>query len=203
MHGRPHADTEDLFEYIRTNFSSFVKGPTTKLEGYDVGELKKWHSSNPNSAIMRFKGYVNGRNIDDADVMTNDYTKSKDYSWWMFRPVSDLNILNPIGGDKNHPLAGNREFGMQKNGSNYIFYIQGIDRLWSVLDEVAVGAVNDGYFFKITDNLWRQVMRNITQKINQMGGQANFNENEVISKRINYHWDVFGNDEKKIKKAGN
>lgn len=194
----------EVFSYIRIHFSEFVNGPVSRMEAYDEGERKLWESSNPSSAIIRFRGYKNGRNLDDADVLTTNYTYSNDYASWTFRPISNLNLVNPLfGGDKGHPLGGNREFGVLKSGNNYIFYIQAVDRLWSVLDEVAVGKLNDGDFFKLADKLWRQVMNNVANKINSMGGQASFDSDGVISKRISYTSDVKQSDKEQIKKAGN
>ena len=198
------ANGGELFEYIRVNFSEFINGSVSDFDPYDKGEKKVWESSNPNSSILRFSGKVDGLNLDDADVMTTHYTKSADYASWTFRPISNLNIINPIfGGDKGHPLAGNREFGIQKQGGAYLFYIQGIDRLWSAEDELTVGKVVKNYFFTLADQLWKQVMSNIANKINSMGGQATFDPQGVISKRIDYNISVRDSDKDKIQKSGN
>jgi hypothetical protein len=198
------SNSAELFDYIRANFNQFINGPASDFESYDKGEGKLWGSSNPSSAILRFKGKLFGFNIDDADVITTNYVRTDDYASWTFRPVGNLNILNPIyGGDKGHPLAGNREFGIQKQGGGFLFYIQGVDRLWSAQDELAVGRVNSNYFFKLADRLWRQVMNNIANRINSMGGRATFDSKGIISKRIDYYQDVRDTDKDKIRNSGN
>jgi len=197
-------DAGQLFEYIRVNFAAFINpSPLSTLEPYDRGEGSLWKSSNPNSSIMRFKGYVGGVNLDDADVMTMNYNKSSSGGSWQFRPISNLNIINPIwGGDKGHPLAGTREFGVAQSNNNYIFYIQGIDRMWNSLD-VVVTNKKDGYFFKQANELWQGVMGRIAAYINQSGGSAIFTPRSVISTRIDYENSIKEDDRKKIENAGN
>ena len=51
-------------------------GGGNKFEPYDGGEKEKWTSSDPTSSVMRFKGYIKGINIDDADVVTAKYSYS-------------------------------------------------------------------------------------------------------------------------------
>ena len=197
-------DAGQLFENIRVNFATFINpSPLSTLEPYDAGEKLLWKSSNPNSSIMRFKGYVEGVNLDDADVITMNYNKTSTGGSWQFRPISNLNILNPIwGGDKGHPLAGTREFGIAQSNNNYIFYIQGIDRMWNVLD-VIVTNKKDGYFFKQANEMWQSVMGRITTYINEIGGKAIFDKSSSISTRIDYQNSIKIDDRKKIEVAGN
>src|SRR5687768_14510175 len=63
----------------------------------------------------------------------------------------------------------------------------------------AVGRVNSGYFFTIADKLWKQVMHNVANEINRLGGQVTFDEAGVISKRINFS-SVESSDKDAIKK---
>ena len=77
--------------------------------------------------------------------------------------------------------------------------------MWSVTDEIAVGRVNilDKDFFKLAHNLWTQVMTRIAADINSMGGQAQFDPDATISKRINYVNQVRSADRQKISASGN
>ena len=152
---------------------------------------------------QRRKGYVNGRNIDDADVITTNYKYSNNTAYWVFRPVSNLNIINPMyGGDKGHPLAGNREFGIAPVGSGFAFYTQGVDRMWSQLD-VTGSAILNASIFKAADVLWKAVMTNVTNEINKLGGKASFDTNSVESRRVDYNQVITEEDKKIIKKIGN
>jgi len=208
----PGYSASELFDYIRANFNTFVSGDVpdygvVSTFGAYPHEEKIWNSSNPNSAIMRFRGNLHGLNLDDADVITTNYTRSEDYSSWTFKPVENYNWLSQFtGSDKEHPLGGNREFGIQKQGLNHVFYIQGVDRLWSFMDVIAVGnklPLSGQNFFEVAGAMWKQVMTKVAAKINNMGGKATFNPDEVISKRINYNSQVSQSDREKVRQNGN
>ena len=196
-------DAGTLFNFIRGRFTSFMQENIAELQPYDGGEAKKWNSDNPLSAIMRFKGYVGNfttLSIDDADVVTSQYSYSSNKAYWVFTPVEDVSLF--FNGDGGHPLAGNREFGIapNKNGQGYVFYTQGIDRLYGRSDALLrkSGAYN---FFENAKQLWITFMNNVATYINEAGGQASFNQNDVISKQINYSKDVSEQDKKAIRNS--
>ena len=198
-----------LFEYIRLHLGEFIDGDVSKFSAYNKGEAAVWKSNNPNSAIMRFKGYVRllvNINADDADVITTNYVKSDNYASWTFKPVTDYNIISNYAfwSDKQHPLGGNREFGIQKVGASYKFYIQGVDRVWGrFTDELFVGRTSGGTFFKLANTLWTQVMERIVERVHNLGGEATFNSQSVISKQIDYNNSVRQEDQQKVKNSGN
>lgn len=198
------ANAGALLDYLRTTFQQYINGDVSTFEPRNDKEAKVWYSSDPSSAIMRFRGKLYGMNGDDADVITTHYVNTGDYAAWTFHPISDHSTWY-FDSDKGHPLGGNREFGIQKDGSNYVFYIQGVDRLWSKLDELGMGKHNlipSHNFFEMADNLWRQVMINVAARINQMGGEATFNADKVVSRRTPWGG-VSEGDKKKIEMAGN
>jgi hypothetical protein len=57
-------------------------------------------------------------------------------------------------------------------------------------------------FFEMADNLWGQVMTNVAARINQMGGEATFNADMIVSKRTLWGG-VSEGDKKKIEMSGN
>ena len=195
----PGFDVGSLFTSIRTNFEQFMDNRITSLEGYDAGETKIWYSQNPISSIMRFKGYHFGINVDDADVITSQYSYSANAAYWVFTPIYDHSTFS---GDNGHPLAGNREFGIapSRSGSGYIFYTQGIDRLYGITDIFAKKMHYD--FFADAQRLWTNVMGNIANYINQAGGKASFNSNDIISKRIDYEKGVNKKDRNAVMANG-
>ena len=189
----------DLFTIVRKNFHAFMNTDITTLEAYDPGENDIWESSNPLTAVMRFKGYAAGVNVDDADVITSQYYYSSNSAFWTFTPVRDNSLFRS---DSGHPLAGNREFGITPIGgtSFFTFYTQGIDRLWGSTDLLAKKTSYD--FFADANKLWATVMGNIVTYINQQGGTASFYEMNVKSKRINYEDNISKEDREGIKKSG-
>lgn len=78
-------------------------------------------------------------------------------------------ISSPLDG--NHPVSGNREFGIFENpgGNGYTFYTSGVDRTsdWFF----GVGNIID-WGFNAADALWTNVQDKMVQFINNNGGQA-------------------------------
>lgn len=189
----------ELFEHVRQNFSDFKKGGGNDFEGFDQGENTKWKSNDPLSSIMRFKGYVGGVNLDDADVVTSHYSYSTDNAYWIFKPVEDYNYISNWTGfsDKGHPLAGYRQFGIIPNGEGgSTFYTRAVDMPYSFGDAIMSSAIFGG-----ADKLWNAVIKNVTDYINKNGGSAT--ANPVLSKRIQWSTDVSGADKTKVEDCGN
>ncbi|WP_134000217.1 hypothetical protein [Dinghuibacter silviterrae] len=180
-------DAAAVLTFVRLNLALFINGKRSDFEAYSAQEAAVWNSSNPNSAVMRFRGKEGPFHIDDADVLTTHFNSSSDYASWTFRPVYDgykKNFSNWFKGDKGHPLGGNREFGVQKENGGYIFYIQGVDRLFNSTGDQVISAGD--IFFKQADEMWRQVMVNVANAINAAGGEATFDTQRVVSKRVWY-----------------
>jgi hypothetical protein len=78
-------------------------------------------------------------------------------------------ITSPL--DYNHPVSGNREFGIFANptGGGYTFYTMGVDRTsdW----KFAIGNAT-GYGFSKADELWTNIQKNMAAYINANGGSA-------------------------------
>jgi hypothetical protein len=192
----------ELFNFVRKNLNSFMQGGGNSFEPYDEGENEVWTSQDPTSAIMRFKGYIAGVNIDDADVVTAKYSYSDKAAYWIFKPVTDVNLIGattPEPGDAGHPLAGYRQFGVApgQNGGS-IFYTRGVDRTWG-LGDTYVGGQNT--IFKAADVLWRAVMNNVANYVIMNGGKASVPD--PTSRRVDWSKDVPASDKETSKAAGN
>ena len=75
--------------------------------------------------------------------------------------------------DWNHPVSGNRQFGLEQNpDGSYIFYTRGVDRVAERFDHF-VG--NTSFFpsaFEGGDEFWEDFQDNIQSFINDNAGQA-------------------------------
>ena len=78
-------------------------------------------------------------------------------------------ITSPL--DQNHPVSGNREFGIfaNPNGDGYTFYIMGVDRQSDWMFSLA-NAFNTS--FDKADELWSSIQRNMANFIKNQGGVA-------------------------------
>jgi RHS repeat-associated protein len=173
-------DMGKLFTHIRNNFSEFKKGATT-TESFGpskASEGELWNSSNPLTSIMRF--VVNPNLCCDMDlirdgmaVMTTNYNITENSMSWVFTPVySDLN------GDFGHPLAGHRQFGLTSNGNgSFTFFTRGIDSPYGMLDNMMSKDIFEG-----AHQLWTNVMKNISNFVNNNGGSSVVNSPVIIRK---------------------
>jgi len=158
---------KDVFDHIRSNFADFKKGAATteKFGPSKESEKTLWASDAPLTAIMRF--VVNPDLIfnikEGMAVMATNYTiKDKSMSW-VFTPV-----YSSQNGDRGHPLAGHRQFGITDNGDGtYTFFTRGIDTPWGWIDNRSSKDIFAG-----ADQLWTAVMNNVNNYVNKNGGKA-------------------------------
>lgn len=94
-------------------------------------------------------------------------------------------IATPL--DWNHPVSGNREFGIYNppnNPNEFCFYIMGVDR-------TSGGLFSAPYLSDLVFNggneLWQNIQQNIAVFINNSGGQASFYSNGSIKARPNWN----------------
>jgi hypothetical protein len=98
--------------------------------------------------------------------------------------------------DFEHPVSGNREFGIysdQNSPGSYVFYTMGTDRITNYLYETidkGIKNVTGRSGFDEADELWTNIQENMINFINTRGGQANFYASKnTIARPI---WDVAG-----------
>lgn len=56
-----------------------------------------------------------------GSVFTSEHSLSPDNLRWRF-------VTLRIGGDGLHPVSGTREWGMKRDGADWVFYTRGADR---------------------------------------------------------------------------
>jgi hypothetical protein len=97
--------------------------------------------------------------------------------------------------DFQHPVSGNRDFGIysdQSNPGSYVFYTMGVDRItdWMMaLGNSAADELTGESGFDKADALWTNIQENMINFINGNGGQASFYSNKNTIARP--EWDHF------------
>lgn len=108
---------------------------------------------------------------DNGSVILSDYKSfvgTHSHSFFKFSTLE-----TPF--DHEHPVAGNREFGIYNstaNPSEFTFYTMGVDRIWDWASQFANDNISDG--FKQADSLWKNVQDNLKMFIIQNGGNATY-----------------------------
>ncbi len=90
--------------------------------------------------------------------------------------------------DFNHPVSGNREFGIYPDPNNpgsYTFYTMGVDRIsdWVFAFGNTLG---NGIVFTGADQLWNSMQGNMINYINAHGGHAEFYNKKSYIARPRY-----------------
>ena len=148
---------DDFFQFARQNLNMFMQGSNSEFSEYSASDLKAWNSDNFLGVTMRFDVYLGPINAEDMSVVSTYVGKNN----WVFSPVSTFF-------DQEHPLAGNRQFGLTTNSNGtYTFFTRGIDKTWGVGDTML-----DNVIFNGAVDLWQSVMFNMNQYINQNGGDS-------------------------------
>lgn len=106
--------------------------------------------------------------INDGTVVESAYHRSSSGAPYKAR-FTYSTISSPM--DYNHPVSGNREFGIMANPNNdgYTFYTMGVDR---TTDWIFSWGNATGLGFDSADALWSNVQQKMVNYINNNGGQA-------------------------------
>lgn len=136
-----------------------------------------WQSPNPLGAIMRFDipvslfGFLPGSQ--DGSVVCS---KSQPLQWIFSTIKSHI--------DWNHPVSGNREFGISQNqDGTYTFYTRGVDRVAEPLDVLMGSLPLNQDAFEGADLLWTKFIQNLSNFINSpSNGGASAWETPIISR---------------------
>ena len=162
-------DGKEFLKYVREHIDDFT-GDLANFEPYDEKQDgEKWRSDNPKGANIHIDLGKGFRNLDDGAVVVSDVT---DHSWTFTTIDTPLDLS---GADWEHPVSGNREFGINERADGtYDFYTRGADRPTGFIDWLL-----QGHIFDKADELWRNVFRNLADFINKHGGKAEVGEREV------------------------
>jgi hypothetical protein len=171
--------TADQFlEYFRTHFNSFISPNIgVSFEPYidyvagsvNINETTKFNSSYENS----LGSLVHIAMAQDGTVVESGYSRNNLTNHHSFTFTT---MYTPLDG--NHPVAGNRRWGIFQSGSSYYFYILGVDRT----NDFATTLVNVvDIAFDGADDLWHNVQSNMLDFCDTHQGDA-FMAEEKISR---------------------
>jgi hypothetical protein len=172
-------NAQELFEYIRVNFTKFITGTTT-FKGFNSNEKATWLSKNPLGAVMSFDESLDNWgvfNFDDASVLTSAYYSGSNGGFWNF------STLNTPNGDYGHPVSGTRQFGVFETTTNgrseYTFFTRGVDRV----ADATTNLFGSETVFSTAHKTWISTMNNVVNYVNSNSGTAvqNINASQRLS----------------------
>lgn len=161
----------EFLEYFRLNINSFITSPITVNFSCNLtpqfDDCQKWNQVSGNAIGSLNHIYIPGNS---GSVILSDYQHINTTTEQHYFKFSTLET--PF--DAEHPVAGNREFGVFNTSdslSRYSFYTMAVDRTWdwqtNILNNVFGG-------FKRADSLWTNIFANVKDFINQNGGTASY-----------------------------
>jgi len=161
----------EFLEYFRLNINSFITSPITvqfsTTFGTTFNDYTKWNQSSGNALGALNHVYIPGNS---GSVILSDYQHINTTTEQHYFKLSTLET--PF--DNEHPVAGNREFGLFNTSdslSRYTFYTMGVDRTWDWSTEKMNQMFNG---FGRADSLWTNVQKNLKDFINNNGGVASY-----------------------------
>ena len=172
----PGMTADGLLEHFRKNIDQFINSPITPQnstsfkpynDGVSIDDTQLFNSPYENSLGSLVSIYLNL--IEKGSVVLSDYSRNNgvNQQWHRFKFST---LATPL--DWNHPVSGNREFGIYNppNAPNELcFYIMGVDK--------TSGGIFSAPFlsdivFDGGDKLWLNIQLNMAKYINDNGGQA-------------------------------
>lgn len=172
---------ESFFDDIRRNFGSFVDTDLATFDGMSDGSNRAWSSPGPAPLGSMHVFDINGPFFvrEQAGVMT---TRSSSTSW-TFTTITSGDAM-----PGEHPVSGNREFGIRRSNDGYEIYTRGADRVTpgpieTLLDISGLFTVGDTYAGG--GDLWRAWQQAIADYVNENGGSASVNEPVVLTPEWN------------------
>ncbi|UES49918.1 hypothetical protein [Roseibium aggregatum] len=151
-----------FFWHVRKNLNNFFDHTVATFDGFSSGDADDWRSQSNAllGTIMVFdiKTFAGGH--DQAAVVVSRFS---DFSW-VFSPVTDDGLILGFG---DHPVAGNREFGLREVGAHMEFYTRAFDRVYPLDVSLLQGTA-----FKGADDLWKSFQTNLETYVNSNGGSA-------------------------------
>jgi hypothetical protein len=172
-----------FLDYFRLNINSFITLTgigATKFSPYKDGlfdDSQQWLKSGPQS----LGATVHIDMANDGSVILSDYSNMVNTDGSQTHSFTFSTLETPF--DLEHPVAGNRKFGIYSNPSNpnaFTFYTMGVDRTWDGWFKM----LNlNNYGFEQADKLWLNIQENLIKFINAMGGVAStFSQKSHISR---------------------
>lgn len=169
----------DLLEHFRKNINDFIDPSIyVKFKPYadgvfnDSAKFLSPYSSSMGSLVQIVM-------LNNGSVVLSDYYNNLTGN--QKHHFKFTTIETPL--DLEHPVAGNREFGVYEDpnrAGEFVFYIMGVDRTW----DISMALLNStGKGFDAADKLWRSVQDKMISYINSNGGTAEFYSTKEIKAR--------------------
>ncbi|MFD1259026.1 hypothetical protein ACFQ3S_19640 [Mucilaginibacter terrae] len=171
----------NLTEYFRTHLNDFI---TTgeHFTPYRYGDIDDtdWFNQ-PGAASVG--ALVHIELLNNGTVIESDYQIDANAASFKFTTMT-----SPL--DVNHPVSGNREFGVYADprpghAGHFTFYTMGVDRASDWMFHYGNEALGG---FKAADKLWSNMQEQMINYINSHGGQAGFYDNKHTIARPD--WDA-------------
>ena len=171
----PGMTADYLLEYFRKNINTFITTPlTTRFnpykDGVSIDETQLWKS--PFESSLGSLVSIKLNLIEKGSVVLSDYYRNFNVGQQKHR-FKFSTIRTPF--DWNHPVSGNREFGIYNPPNapgELCFYIMGVDRTTNPLYALANLDIFNNQVFSNADKLWQNIQENIAKYITDNGGQA-------------------------------
>ncbi len=185
---------ESLVEYFRKNINQFIDAninvsfsPYNDGVGFNDTARFNAYEQNAIGALIHIAMVPN-----DGSVVLSNYYHNMNSGYnshkFMFTTMS-----TPL--DYDHPVAGNREFGIYKSTdlqhpNDFVFYTMAVDRMsdWEfalgdwINHEVAGNATG----FEQADLLWENIQKNMINFINANGGHSEYYTRPSVKARPQY-----------------
>lgn len=188
----------ELLEYFRLNLTSFITPSfifSVAFSPYNYGGINDFTKFNQpyegsNGALVHINMTNNGSVIQSGFVRsistTNGLPNSLSFTF--------STIDSPL--DDNHPVSGNRRFGIYKDptSNDYTFYTMGVDRVSTNGFRTGDWIVDNLLFqksgFEQADKLWTDIQSNMIKFINKnKGGALLFSKQRIVARP---RWDLAG-----------
>lgn len=159
---------EQLFDYFRKNWNMFIDNSIATFSPYNQPNLfndeSLWLSNSPLSAMLQLNMINNGT------VIVSDFRSTQNNVRLL---VSTMR--SPL--DINHPVSGNRAWGIfpDTQNSGFVFYTSGVDRINGIAETVAntwMERLGLESGFDKADKLWKSLQDKMITFVNANGGIA-------------------------------
>ena len=171
-------DMAGLVEYFRTHLNSFITPGLASFTPYVDSYINDTQLFNQTGS-QSVGSLIHIQMADNGTVVESDYQSNSNTTYYKFSTMS-----SPL--DFNHPVSGNREFGIYADPNNpgqYTFYTMGVDRTsdWMFALVNTFNTVFNG-----ADKLWLDMQTHMINYINLHGGQANYYKQKSYIARPDY-----------------
>ncbi|MCX6263275.1 MAG: hypothetical protein NTZ47_01865 [Bacteroidetes bacterium] len=176
---------KEFLEYFRKNINKFISPDVNVVfNPYRSGSFDDTRHFN-NDFENSLGSLINIQMFNSGSVIISDYQNSTNPNaerhYFKFSTME-----TPL--DLEHPVAGNREFGIYEDPNKkgeYIFYISGVDRIWDWWF-IFGNLFYDG--FAEADKLWIDIQKNVKFFINKGFGEAEIDPQKNIMKRPEWEY---------------